>query len=103
MKDIKSKIMNEVKHNKIQDIHMNQKGNVVFKTKFIKYECILKEVNGRFSFKLNSKGHPALIIGALVGLIFIVPIVAVLIISMMQEPIRKDIKRQIQSIINDVN
>jgi len=99
VEEIKKKLMNEVKNEKIQDVEINKKGNVVFKTKWFRYECILKEKNGNISFKLNESGNPAIMIAAIVGFVILVPLLIALILYMIDIPVKKDIKNQIANIL----
>ncbi|SHJ92817.1 hypothetical protein [Paramaledivibacter caminithermalis] len=96
---IKNRIKQEVKHEKIKDVEINKRGNVVFKTKWFRYECILKEKNGKVTFKMGEYAHPALIIAAILGLIIVIPTVVVLIMAIMDFSVKKDIKRQINNIL----
>lgn len=99
MEEINNRIVKEVKNEKIVDARINERGNVVIKTKVFSYECILKESNGKVSFKMKPSAHPAFYIGAIVGLFTAIPLIAVLVIALLNEPVRKDIKRQIENII----
>lgn len=99
IEEVKKAIMTEVKNEKIEDVEINKRGNVVFKTKCFKYECRLKQKNGMLTCTLAQYSHPLIIIGAIVGLLLLLPLIIVLILSILDISVKKDIKRQVDNIL----
>lgn len=94
--ELKERIIKEVKNDKVEQVFIDDKGKIIFKTKWYTYKCEIKD-NG--SFKLGGGANGVLLGLAIVGLFTIVPLVFVIFIGIKEGSVMKDLKKQIKEIV----
>jgi hypothetical protein len=98
IKELKERILNEVKHEKLERTYINEKGDIIFASKWYNYKCKLQD-NGTLSYKVGGTGNKKLLLLVLSGLIVWIPFLFVFYIGITEAPVLKDLKRQVAAIV----
>lgn len=98
VRELKEKILSEVKHEKIERTYINDKGDIVFASKWYNYKCKLQD-NGTLSYKFGGSGNKKLLLLVISGLIVWIPFLFVIYVSITEAPVLKDLKGQVAAIV----
>lgn len=93
------KIKQELKHEKLEGMELDKKGNLIIKTKWFKYHCLFKEKSDGLELKIGESANPFILLMALSGLILLFPFIIVLILYFVNLPAKKEITKRIYEIL----